>query len=68
MKVSHYSICGPWPKQTKQWSIMAREENSSGYFTLVYLQRPKWIKNDSGWEKICMSIKLNLPKNFKVGQ
>ena len=67
MKVTHYSVTGPWPGAIKQHSIMARSgDNSNSYFPLVYLQRPKWIKDDVAWEKICNSIKLNLPKDFEV--
>lgn len=34
--------------------------------TLVYLQRPKWIKDDEVWKKIVDSIKLELPLGFDV--
>ena len=27
---------------------------------LVYLQQPKWIKNDAMWEKIIRAIKLEI--------
>jgi hypothetical protein len=66
MKVSHYSIAGPWPGVCKQYSIMAREAKSNGYSALVYLQRPKWIKDDACWQKIVDSIHLNLPKDYEV--
>jgi len=36
------------------------------HWPLVYLQRPKWITNDSVWAKIVDSVRLNLPKNFEV--
>lgn len=33
---------------------------------LVYLQRPKWIKDDFVWEEITRSLSLNLPLGFEV--
>ena len=67
MKVTHYTVTGPWPGVVKQHSIMARSgDKSNGYFPIAYLQRPKWIKDDAAWETICNSIQLKLPKNFEV--
>lgn len=65
MKVSAYAVSSPWPKVCKQWSVMAKDEQGT-YWPLIYLQRPKWIEDDSAWEKICESIQLKLPKGFEV--
>lgn len=66
MKITHYSVTSPWGG-IKQHSIMVRSgEDSNCYFPLVYLQRPKWIKDDTAWEAICNSIQLNIPNNFEV--
>ena len=66
VKVSHYVLSGPWKGVTKQHCLMGREERGNGYSPLVYLQRPKWIKDDDCWDKIVNSIRLNLPTNYEV--
>ena len=66
MKVSSYSISGPCKGICKQHMIIAKEENSNGYYPLIYLQRPKWIEDNECWEKICYSVLINLPNGFEV--
>jgi len=66
MRVTHYGIDGPAKGLYKQNCIIARDDAKMGYSPIVYLQRPKWIKDDSCWKKIVESIQLKLPKNFEV--
>jgi hypothetical protein len=65
MKLNAYVIASPC-FGSKQWSIMGKEAHKNAYSPLVYLQRPKWIKDDVVWQKICESIQIKLPKNFEV--
>lgn len=64
MKLVRYSLFRPG-LTTKQHGIFATE-NGSVYMPLVYLQRPKWIKNDEVWKEICESVRVELPKNYEV--
>lgn len=66
MKVGHYVTSGPWKGIAKQHHILGREDHTNVYWPLVYLQRPKWIKDDDCWQKIVDSVRLQLPKNFEV--
>lgn len=64
MKVTHYHTAKPVSGICKQHAIWGREGSISS--PLVYLQRPKWIKDDAAWEKIVESVRLNLPRGFEV--
>ena len=65
MKVTHYNLSGPINPLTKQYAIWVRGEEP-GLVPLVFLQRPKWIKDDTAWRKIVESVQLRLPKEFEV--
>lgn len=64
MKLESYCIGNP--------CHISKQFRLDGFFepnilsTLVYLQRPKWIKDEEVWEKIVDSIKLELPVGFDV--
>lgn len=66
MKVKSYSINdNPIPgicKQSSEWAT----DGSNGVWPLVYLQRPKWIKDDAAWARIVASVRLELPSGFEV--
>lgn len=64
MRITRYHISGPVKGLWKQSAIVG----SSGVYSspLVYLQRPKWIKDDEVWKKIVESIQLNLPVDLEV--
>lgn len=66
MKISHYYVAQPVEGLTKQYAIFAREKNSNSYVLVMYLQRPKWIKNDAAWDKLAKSVTLKLPKGFEI--
>ena len=66
MKIKSYSVCGPCEGLVKQNAIWVQGEDATGLYPLIYLQRPKWIKSDDAWKKICESVKLDLPKDFEV--
>jgi len=64
MKIESYSHSEPIEGLCKQHAIWIYE----GCVTapLIYLQRPKWIKDDSVWEQIIQSVFLSLPIDFEV--
>jgi len=64
MKVTHYHLSGPVKGLWKQHAIVGREKNKLA--PLVYLQRPKWIKDDEVWRKIVGSVQLRLRRNLEV--
>ena len=66
MKITHYALDAPRNGLYKQHTILARGKTDVGYVPLVYLQRPKWIKDDAAWKKIVESVQLRLPKGFEV--
>ena len=65
MKIRRYSLGGPQIGLVKQNAIWVSGKNI-GTYPLVYFQRPKWIKDDACWEKICKAVKLQLPVDFEV--
>ena len=65
MKISKYVVdCSRNPYN--QNVIIARESNSHEWKPLVFLARPKWIKDNLAWEEICKSIQLTLKRDFEV--
>jgi hypothetical protein len=65
MKIESYCIFSPDSYQ-KQFSVHGISADTDLVMPLIYLQRPKWIKDDGVWEQICDSVKLSLPKDFEV--
>lgn len=67
MKIKSYSVWEPVKGICKQHAVWIKNENSSNsFFPLIYLQRPKWLKDDVAWEKICKSIRLDIPEDFEI--
>ena len=67
MKVTDYGLDSPCEGSYKRdCVILARDSTQGGYSPLIYLQRPKWIKDDAAWLKIVNSVRLKLPKEFEV--
>jgi hypothetical protein len=64
LKLTHYGVDGPVKGICKQSAVWGREGHSAA--PLVFLQRPKWIKDDLAWKKIIESIQLRLPKGFEI--
>jgi hypothetical protein len=64
MKFSAYNISGPIDGVCKQHAIWGGTENQ--HMPLVYLQRPKWIKDDEAWQRIVDSVSLNLMKTDEI--
>lgn len=64
MKVTHYHLEPPMHGLWKQNAIVGREGYSIA--PLIYLQRPKWIKDDDCWNKIINSVTIKLPKGYEV--
>ena len=64
MKIKSYQLSGPLAGLCSQHSILI----SDGACTkpLIYLQRPKWIKDDAQWATICASVKLGFPNDFEI--
>lgn len=58
MNIESYSICRPVKGICKQWAIWGN--SGSKTYPLVYLQRPKWIDSDEGWETLMRSIRLDI--------
>jgi hypothetical protein len=65
MKVTHYHVSGPSPGVCKQSAVWVRGEDDA-YWPLIYLQRPKWITDDSVWNRIVACVRVNLPRNMEV--
>lgn len=63
MKIKGYSICKPIEGLCKQYSIFIHEDNSNRCFPLVYLQKPKYVKQEA-WDEICQAISISLPQDF----
>ena len=66
MKIKTYSICNPVKGICKQHSIMVEDETQNFIAPLIYLQRPKWIKDDECWEKIVQSVRITLPQGEEI--
>lgn len=59
MEVKSYSVCPPVKGITKQWAVWLNY-NKASTTPLIYLQRPKYIKDDAVWEKIVESVRLEI--------
>jgi hypothetical protein len=59
-----YSLCGPQDGLSQGHAIWA----SSGSLAvpLVYLRRPKWIKNDASWQAILDAIEFKLQQGIVI--
>lgn len=66
MRITRYSICRPIEGSRGAWAIWGSCEEDGSTSPLVYLTRPKWIKDDASWEKIVNSIKLSLPADTQI--
>lgn len=66
MKFDSYFIGRPVKGLVKQWAIWAGNKSGNSHVPLIYLQRPKWIKDDAKWEEIVSSLVLNLNKSMDV--
>jgi len=64
MKLESYGISKPTKNCCKQYAIWGTEGSHTS--PLIYLQRPKWIKDDKCWKKIIYSIQLNMPLGMEV--
>lgn len=64
MKIERLEVNGPIKGICRQPAIWGGEGN--GFAPLVYLQRPKWIKDDTVWDKIVKGIRLELHSGFEV--
>jgi len=64
MKIESYSTNRPVAGICRQYGVWAQEGSVTS--PLIYLQRPKWIKDDAAWLKIVESIRLELPQGFEV--
>lgn len=65
MRVTHYHTAGPTFGTYKQHAVWGSGEGAA-CSPLVFLQRPKWIKDDAVWRKIVDAVSLNLPRGFEV--
>jgi hypothetical protein len=59
MKPTSYCTQKPSKGICKQSAIWVTEGGRTA--PLIYLQRPKWIKDDDVWEKIVESVSIDLP-------
>lgn len=66
MKLKSYSLCQPSSGICKQWAIWGQDSKKNSVSPLIYLQRPKWIKDDDVWQQIVNSVRLNLPSNLEI--
>lgn len=64
MLLKSYSVDGPVEGLCKQQAVWGHSGVRA--CPLIFLQRPKWIKDDSVWQKIVDSVKLDLPVGFEV--
>jgi hypothetical protein len=66
VKIEKYFVSMSCKPITKGPAIFGAENEINDWRPLVYLKRPKWIKNDDDWEQICKSVRIDLPKGFQV--
>lgn len=59
MKPTKISKEGPIKGITKQSGFWAHSDKNS-MSPLVYLQRPKWIKDDASWSRIVAGITIDI--------
>ena len=64
MNIEKYSTSGPIKGICKQSAVWGHEGNS--LVPLIYIQRPKWIKDDAVWSQIVESIRLDLPTGMEI--
>ena len=64
MKAKSYEVTGPINGVCKQSAIWIKDVCCIS--PLVYLQRPKWIKDDAIWNEIVSSVRINLPVGKEV--
>jgi hypothetical protein len=64
VKIESYCSCKPVKGLFKSHALMVTEGNVSS--PLMYLTRPKWIKDDAAWERIVASVGVSLPYGFEV--
>ena len=66
MKIKTYSLTGACSPLWKGDCIIASDTKVTGMCPIIYLKRPKWIKDDAAWEALCKSIRLDLPTGFEL--
>lgn len=62
--IKTYNTSGPIKGVSKQSAIWG--SNGTQTSPIVYLQRPKWIKDDACWDMIVKSISINLPYEYEI--
>ena len=66
MILGRYGTSGPVSGLRKQNAIVGYAQEGNYMSTILYLQRPKWIKDDDVWQKICDSVRLDLPQGMEI--
>ena len=66
MILGKYGPSGPVSGLWKQNAIVGYAEEGNYIAPILYLQRPKWIKDDDVWQKICDNVRLDLPKGMEI--
>ena len=64
MQIENYGTQPPIKGVCKSSAVWARQ--GGAIFPLIYLQRPKWIKNDEAWKKVVESVRIALPVGFEI--
>ena len=65
MKIVSYGTSKPIDGLCKQSAVWMNDDSGS-CAPLIYLQRPKWIKDDAVWETVTKAVRINLPQGFEV--
>ncbi len=58
------SLCGPQHGLSHGHAIWATRGSVAA--PLVYLRRPKWIKDDASWQAILDAIEFQLPQGIVI--
>lgn len=64
MKVEKIEICGPVNGLWKSHAICIQEGNSSA--PIMYISRPKWIKDETKWKEIVNSLQLSIKAGTEI--
>lgn len=65
MKLIRYSIStDKWPVRSP--TVWGYGDVENYVAPILYIRRPKWIKDDGVWEQIVQSIRLDLPAGLEI--
>ncbi len=64
MKPDSYHISGPVDGLCKSHGLWISKGN--GMTPLIYVQKPKWVKDEEMWRRIVASVSIELPLGVEI--